>query len=259
MRLALFIAWILAVLASVPAHAGVRMCADAIAHAERRAAWLPDGLLYAIALTESAHRPAGARAAVPWPWTINSPKGSFYLGSRREAAAKVRELQALGVSNIDVGCMQINLHFHPTAFRSLDDAFDPTSNVAYAVRFLRELRREHRTLFDVVGRYHSGTPWRSEAYATKVFARWENGDVAPPSRHGLGTPDSRLIADERADPEAVGAPAGATGPGRWQRVYGTHAGTGAQQLQRAQATGWLRRDANDGRTVPRGAGQIGFR
>lgn len=237
------------------------MCVEAIRSVEERLRWLPDGLLHAIALTESAHRPAGVATVVPWPWTINSPKGSFYLASRREAVAKVEELQALGVSNIDVGCMQVNLHYHPDAFHSLDDAFHPASNVGYAARFLSDLESDTPTLFDAVGRYHSGTPWRSRAYARKVFARWgKDGEIAPPSKHGLGRPDSPRLVDREDD--ARESATGAGGSGRWQRVYGTTSPSSPPStavLSRSGTGSWLRREEGDDREVPGGAGQIRFR
>ena len=40
---------------------------------------------------------------------------------------------------MDVGCMQVNLYHHAHAFSSLDNAFDPQSNVDYAARFLRSI------------------------------------------------------------------------------------------------------------------------
>ena len=236
-----------------------RLCADAIAAAESRTRWLPDGLLYAIALTESAHRPDGMRGVVPWPWTINSPKGSFYLDSRREAVAKVEELKGMGVRNIDVGCMQVNLKYHPDAFNSLDDAFHPRSNVGYAVDFLTELERKMPTLFDAVGRYHSGTPWRSRDYAHKVYARWgEGGEVTPPTKHGLGQPDSaRLVTRELEERETD------QNPGRWRRVYGASASGPTTEYTRdprsRSSRGWMSREDGTSRRVPSGAGQITFR
>jgi hypothetical protein len=246
--------------ASAGARTSASMCVEAIRSVERQVGWLPTGLLHAIALTESAYRPEGMRAVVPWPWTINSPKGSFYLASRREAVAKVEELRAMGVRNIDVGCMQVNLHFHPDAFASLDDAFHPPSNVGYAARFLSALERNTPNLFDTVGRYHSATPWRSRAYAQKVFARWgKDVDIAPPSKHGLGQPDSlRLVDGQSAERATAPAPGGS---GRWRRVYGTTALSNAPRpdvITRSGTGSWLRRDDRGG-GVPRGAGQISFR
>jgi hypothetical protein len=263
-RTFVFVLLLAAVVGAATAPASARttssLCVEAIRDVEARVRTLPDGLLHAIALTESAYRPEGMRTVVPWPWTINSPKGSFYLASRREAVAKVEELRALGVSNIDVGCMQVNLHYHPDAFRSLDDAFHPPSNVGYAARFLRDLDRDLPTLFDAVGRYHSGTPWRSRDYASKVFTRWgEDGEITPPSKHGLGRPDARRLVERERDGDDAGS--AATGPGRWQRVYGTttpSAPAGTRVLGRSGTGSWLSRD-DDRRDVPGGAGQIRFR
>ncbi len=233
---------------------GPNACLDAIAGAERRAAWLPPGLLASIALTESGYRPPGTRAFVPWPWTINSTAGSFYLDSKREAVAKVETLKRQGVTNIDVGCMQINLQYHPDAFRSLDDAFRPESNVGYAVRFLGTLQRSTPTLFDAVGRYHSATPGRSEAYARKVFARWDKGGeaVRAASEHGLGEPASRRIIHRPPAEIAERAPTRV-----WRSVYGN---AGAASTSGGAGSGSLAgRAVTAEPTQPRLPGQIGWR
>jgi hypothetical protein len=81
-------------------------------------------------------------------------------------------LQARGVRNIDVGCMQVNLHYHPDAFASLEEAFDPAANVAYAADFLVELRREARSWTRAVGQYHSREAIRGNGYRAKVFKAW---------------------------------------------------------------------------------------
>jgi hypothetical protein len=151
------------------------LCLKAIAAEEPRHAWLPEGLLRAIALVESGHIAPGGKRAVPWPWTINSSAGSFFLATRAEAVAKVEELQAQGITNIDVGCLQVSLKYHPQAFDSLDQAFEPAANVAYAAGFLTALKAEGASVFGAVGRYHSRTPVLGVMYARKVFARWGYG------------------------------------------------------------------------------------
>ncbi len=65
-------------------------------------------------------------------------QGTFY-DTKPQAIAAVRALQAGGVHSIDVGCMQVNLKHHPTAFGSLEQAFDPSANADYAAQFLVEL------------------------------------------------------------------------------------------------------------------------
>ncbi len=57
---------------------------------------------------------------------------------------------------IDIGCMQINHHYHGGQFRDLRAMLDPRSNVDYAARFLSELRRRHGSWSMAVARYHAG-------------------------------------------------------------------------------------------------------
>ena len=93
--------------------------------------------------------------------------GKFYP-SRAAAIRAVKALQRRGIMNIDVGCMQINLGYHPDAFRSLDQAFDPAANAAYAAKFLNHLRAQRRSWQKAVRFYHSSDPVRQRHYGNKV-------------------------------------------------------------------------------------------
>ena len=95
-----------------------------------------------------------------------------YLPNKAAAIAEVEALRAKGVRNIDVGCMQINLYFHPRAFEDLEQAFDPAQNVAYGATFLSQLRQDSRSWTRAIGRYHSSTPTLSGRYRLKVFRAW---------------------------------------------------------------------------------------
>jgi hypothetical protein len=68
--------------------------------------------------------------------------------------------------------MQVNLHHHPDAFFSLEQAFDPASNVAYAGRFLRSLFADSGAWDEAAGRYHSATPELKDPYRDKVVQIW---------------------------------------------------------------------------------------
>ena len=48
-----------------------------------------------------------------------------YLPSKEAAIAEVQALKAKGITNIDVGCMQVNLYYHGSNFDDLNEAFDP--------------------------------------------------------------------------------------------------------------------------------------
>ena len=167
-------------------------CARAIAAAERGAG-LPPGLLPAIARVESGRAAPGGGVA-PWPHAINAEGEGRFPATRAEAIAAVEALRARGVRSVDVGCMQVNLLHHPDAFPDLDAAFDPARNVAYAVRFLRDLRARTGNWAEAVAQYHSSEPGRGLGYHARVrVARVAGGTLltAGPGLRGLCAPGRR--------------------------------------------------------------------
>ena len=66
--------------------------------------------------------------------------------------------------------MQVDLKYHPDAFASLEQAFDPVTNTNYAAQFLLGLYHgEAGGSWDVaVGLYHSHTAWLAAAYRDRV-------------------------------------------------------------------------------------------
>lgn len=147
-------------------------CRGAIARAEQAAA-IPPGLLQAIGRVESGRRNPDTGSFGPWPWAINAEGRGHFLPSRDAAIALVRELQGRGVRSIDVGCMQVNLHHHPRAFASLEEAFDPEANARYAARFLTELHAARPDWMVAAGHYHSHTPELAQGYRARVQAAWD--------------------------------------------------------------------------------------
>ena len=148
-----------------------RLCPQAITAAERTQA-IPKHLLSAIALAESGRKHPMLGKRMPWPWTVMAEGQGRYLATKQEAIAEVRELQSRGIRNIDVGCMQVNLYYHPEAFSSTEQAFDPASNVAYAGRFLRSLFADSGAWDEAAGRYHSATPGLKDPYRDKIVQIW---------------------------------------------------------------------------------------
>jgi hypothetical protein len=155
-------------LSPAAAHQG-QLCIGAIQAAERRFD-LPSGLLMAVALTETGRRVGNVLA--PWPWSINAAGEGAWLEHRRAAIERTRALQASGVESIDVGCMQVNLRWHATAFDSLEAAFEPRTNVAYAARHLKELRARSRNWLEAAGYYHSADPARAGPYLARLHRNW---------------------------------------------------------------------------------------
>ena len=161
-------------------------CRDAAARLEKQHG-LPEGMVTSIALVESGRRsPDGTHQA--WPWTINAEGRAYYFATRQEAVDAVRRLLAQGKRTIDVGCMQINLRFHPRAFTSVEEAFDPMSNVAYAAYFLRDLESRSDSWMQAIGRYHSFSPSLNARYTARVQAVWKREQVAATNRVATATP-----------------------------------------------------------------------
>ncbi len=150
-------------------------CLRAAAEAERR--WdLPQHLLRAIGEVETGRRDPGTGRILPWPWSINVGGNGYAFGSEGAARAAVAFFQARGFSSIDIGCFQVNLQWHPRAFTSIAEGFDPTANADYAARFLRELFAQSGSWERAIADYHSADPARGTPYRIAVLRAW--GGVA---------------------------------------------------------------------------------
>ncbi|MGB3809873.1 MAG: transglycosylase SLT domain-containing protein [Parvibaculum sp.] len=133
---------------------------------------MPRALLFSVAMAESGRFNPEARKTRPWPWTINAEGQSFYFKSKADAIAATHRLLKEGVRSIDVGCMQVNLRYHPDAFADLDDAFDPVTNVTYGASFLKSLHGRTQSWPDAIAAYHSQSKTRNQPYFARVIGIW---------------------------------------------------------------------------------------
>jgi hypothetical protein len=131
---------------------------------------MPAHLLRSVSLVESGRWSSQTNSAHSWPWTVNIRGKGYYFKDKATAVAKVKETLAKGIRSIDVGCMQINLYFHPEAFESIEQAFEPYHNIKYASEFLAHNYKKEGTWRSAVGRYHSANNKRNKPYTKKVFA-----------------------------------------------------------------------------------------
>ncbi|MBL4691736.1 MAG: transglycosylase SLT domain-containing protein [Magnetovibrio sp.] len=161
-----------------------KTCERAIQYQERRLN-IPKGLLNAISVAESGRWNASGQATIAWPWTVTTGGKGNFLPNRADAVAFVKSLQSDGVQNIDVGCMQINLKYHPDAFVSIEHAFDPNANAAYAADFLDERFQVSKSWLKAAGDYHSTTPVLNKSYRKKVAKIWHNTPITSASNDAL--------------------------------------------------------------------------
>lgn len=122
---------------------------------------VPLGMLYAVGLSESG------RGGSLQPYALNIDGRPAFETDKPAALRTFRQAKLSGAKLIDVGCMQINHHYHGESFDSLDDMFDPAKNVAYAARFLSELKEREGTWTKAIARYHAG-PNNAEAQKAYV-------------------------------------------------------------------------------------------
>jgi len=204
-----------------------QQCRAAIRAAER-AGGIPEQLMAAIGRVESGRREADGTVN-PWPWSINVEGEDRIFDTKAQAVAAVRALQAHGTRSIDVGCMQVNLMFHPDAFASLDEAFDPVANANYAARFLLQLHEQTGTWPTATAWYHSATPQLGADYQRKVMAVW---------------PEEKLHREDTLHSDLASA---------WAATRGAAVPPGAS----GNANFILPRPGGFGRLLPQAAGTIG--
>ena len=167
-RLAFLAGALCATLAATPVGAAQAAAADPAAlcdHAAETAAaetGVPAAVLKAIAIVETGRRQGGVTR--PWPWALNMGGPGAWLETEAAALEKLRAVLESGARNVDVGCFQINHHWHGAAFASLEEMIDPVANARHAARFLLELHAEFGSWAAAAGAYHSRTPERAERY-----------------------------------------------------------------------------------------------
>ena len=160
-----------------PAAAQPSPCIEAAARAEADAA-LPPGLLLAIGRVDSGRWNHATHSVEPWPWAVNIAGQGMLAGSAVEAMALVHAARRQGVLSIDIGCFQINLLHHPSAFASLEEGFDPAVNARYAARFLAALYQRTGDWAQATAHYHSATPGLGQPYSARVLAHWRGSPAA---------------------------------------------------------------------------------
>ncbi|MDQ2065289.1 lytic transglycosylase domain-containing protein [Xinfangfangia sp. CPCC 101601] len=126
---------------------------------------VPLQLLQALTLTETGRR--GEAGLQPWPWTLNLAGEGQWFATQSDALTALSEAIAAGQTNVDIGCFQLNYHWHSAAFSSLEDMLDPQRNAHYAAKFVARHAVEQGDWVAAAGAFHSATPERAEIYLAR--------------------------------------------------------------------------------------------
>ena len=133
---------------------------------------LPENILLSISRVESGYQKVDGITRA-WPWTLNAGGDSAYFQTKEVALGSLKDRIKKGVTNIDVGCMQLNYRWHKKFFKSLSDMINPIQNVDYGARFLKKLHQRHGSWEKAVKYYHSSKSKFNVKYYSKVRAVWK--------------------------------------------------------------------------------------
>jgi soluble lytic murein transglycosylase-like protein len=121
---------------------------------------VPPSLLYSISVVESG--------AQPWVLCVKGV-GHFY-NSREAAYDALQYYRHKGITNIDVGIMQVNWKYHHKRFADDWEMLDPQANMTVGAQILRECYEKTGDWLRAVGYYHSpSVKWRANNYRNRVY------------------------------------------------------------------------------------------
>ncbi|ABG29882.1 transglycosylase [Roseobacter denitrificans] len=185
-------------------NSAARHVCDQAAVQAARSSDVPLSVLKAIARTESGITVDDQFA--PWPWTVNSEGRGVRFSSAEEAIEYVGLNRQRGVSNIDIGCFQINYKWHGANFSSVQEMFNPYKNALYAANFLTSLYNEFEDWTKAAGAYHSRNTEHSDLYLAKYIPILEQLDQTG----RLSGAQKQSVTKANSFPLLIGQPADST-------------------------------------------------
>ena len=127
---------------------------------------VPYDVLIAVSVVETG------RENLPWPWTVNIEGEGYWLDTTTDAEAMVQTALDAGLTNIDLGCFQLNYRWHAEAFSSIADMLDPSRNATYAAAYLAAQYDETGDWSSAAAAYHSATPEHADRYRARFEETW---------------------------------------------------------------------------------------
>lgn len=167
-------------------------CKECIVHHENEKGIEP-GLVQAIAHVETRMS----------PYAVNVAGRGYNFHSVEEAEVFIEEKQRQGYRNISVGLMQLHIPSHRGKFKSLKEMMDPEKNVAYAVNYLKLLKRQTGSWDKAVRRYHSPNPVASAKYKDRVFGAWAKIRLRNGYSYTGSAPEEKIKGFSRATYKTV--------------------------------------------------------
>lgn len=148
---------------------------------------VPLAVLYAVGLTESGNK------GRLHPYALNIEGKTVFARDKSHALKTFADARKQGKKLIDLGCMQVNHHYHGEHFSGPSEMLVPDKNVTYAARFLKQLRNDHGSWTMAVARYHASARNKKaqKRYICNVIANLVRSDF------GGWTPEAKKFCGVR--------------------------------------------------------------
>lgn len=148
---------------------------------------VPLAVLYAVGLTESGNK------GRLHPFALNIEGKTVFAKDKGDALRHFSDARRKGKKLIDLGCMQVNHHYHGEQFSGPAEMLVPDKNVTYAARFLKQLRQEHGSWTMAVARYHASARNKKaqRTYICSVISNLVRTDF------GKWTPEAKEFCGKR--------------------------------------------------------------
>jgi|GEM_PF-2781716 len=133
-----------------------------IAHNIEKKHGIPENLLTAIAHVESKTS----------KYAVNAKGRAYFFNTKEEAARFIRSMQDQGVTNFNIGYMQLNYSAHRKRFKSIEDMLELKNNIEYAAKLLKAHYRQTGSWDEAVHLYKSGARESTQKYKNLVYSIW---------------------------------------------------------------------------------------
>lgn len=172
---------------SVPAHAAnANLCEQYMVRVSREEN-VPLGVLYAVGLTETG------RKGSLHPYALNIEGKTVFAKDKEDALRAFEKARKSGKKLIDLGCMQVNHHYHGSNFSSPAEMLVPEKNIVYAAKFLKKLYDKRGSWTMAVALYHASP--RNTVAQKRYICNVIRNLVA--SDFGAWTPEARSYCGRR--------------------------------------------------------------
>ena len=128
---------------------------EKIAHLEG----VPVKVLESIWYVESGHH----------PWSVQANGTSHLFDTKAQAERFIDRMLAQGQTSFDVGCAQVNWHWHGKHFKSAKDLLVPETCLRYAAQLLKANYRRTGSWMRSALLYHSGLKSHQQIYRQKLI------------------------------------------------------------------------------------------